>query len=42
MAVKETEKYEAKIEKKLNFEMGGKLYGSGLKERYIDKILEKK
>jgi hypothetical protein len=40
VAVKDAKKYEGKIEKKLDFEMGKFLYGSGLKERYINNLLK--
>ncbi|MBI4812181.1 hypothetical protein HY798_01880 [Candidatus Falkowbacteria bacterium] len=42
IAARDQRKYERKIEKRLDFEMGKYLYGSGLKERYIESLLGRK
>ena len=39
IAVRDPKKYEAKIEKNLDFEMGGALYGSKIEKRFIEKVL---
>ena len=40
IGVRNLNKYKDKIEKNINYEMGAALYGSSLKERYIEKILK--
>ena len=41
IGVRDIKKYENKIQKDLDFEMGAALYGSILKKRYINEILNK-